>query len=499
MLLLLSLAVAGNAAWAQPPEGDFYWVETAPFNAVCDGTTDDTTALQAALDAVEAGGTLVFPMGKVCLHTGGLEMVGGHDFVIEGNGSTLRLVATTEEDYPTSLKFDNCDRFEVRNLTVDGNRDNRPVLGGDTNGGNNIAIKGSRQALFQHVRSIGSPGGDGFYLADVTHNSVVYRTRDIQFVACEADSNRRNGMSIADAESVQVLGGVYANSNGGGPEAGVEIEAVGSSQAISNVLVSGVTSRGNHGAGFQITASSGGVTDNVRILGNDVADNARGAFRVRSQHITIRDNHIHDHSADTNNEVATLVVFPECQDIEISGNRFDRIETGLDILWVQAGALRVNVTGNTFDSINTEEEAGSVVRHDGVEGLVAENNFNRCGFRGIYVTGARSTIRDNVLNGMRRNVIWANAQDINIVGNVIGPLAVAGDSTAGQSVIRSRGNGGLVTDNSLQCIDTTQRGLLLDLNPILVAHNIIKSCSSTNWLQFLAGTGSTVLDNNVHY
>jgi hypothetical protein len=60
------------------------------YGAVCDGITNDATAIQAALTAVATtGGTLRFPSGKTCKVTSALTYGALSNVSIEGNGSTL--------------------------------------------------------------------------------------------------------------------------------------------------------------------------------------------------------------------------------------------------------------------------------------------------------------------------------------------------------------------------------------------------------------------------
>ena len=83
--------------------------------------------------------------------------------------------------------------------------------------------------------------------------------------------------------------------------------------------------------------------------------------------------------------------------------------------------------------------------------------------------GGRRTrdVDGNHFTAMSDNVILANAEDVILTNNVIGPLADAGSGAASESVIRSRGNGGTVRGNYVTCNDTVQRGILLDQNPVL--------------------------------
>jgi hypothetical protein len=76
-LLMFLVALVPQAARGQA-NGDFNnisakstslpnWTDPLAFGAKCDGTTNDTAALQQAIDATPAGGALFFPQGNFCV------------------------------------------------------------------------------------------------------------------------------------------------------------------------------------------------------------------------------------------------------------------------------------------------------------------------------------------------------------------------------------------------------------------------------------------------
>jgi hypothetical protein len=64
------------------------YVTSAPYNAVCDGVTDDSTAIQAAINAMPAtGGYLAIPSGKFCNFGTTLSFVGHNYITLTGFGT----------------------------------------------------------------------------------------------------------------------------------------------------------------------------------------------------------------------------------------------------------------------------------------------------------------------------------------------------------------------------------------------------------------------------
>ncbi len=496
-----------SASWASAaPPGDYLWVDQ-DFGAVCNGdSTDpmnppvnDQVALQNALDAVKSGGTLVFPPGAVCAHDDSLTVVNGSHFVIEGNGATLQnLAATAPFGLDTGgLDIRNSTHFEIRNLTLDGNRDGRGATPAQDPGGNRhmIFLRDASDGVFFNVKAVNSTK-DGFY--------IKQNVTRIQFLGCTADNNYRHGLAVASGNDIQIIGGFYTHSNGTLNNkserigSGIRLESHEPFETISDVLISGVTIAENEGAGIHLVGDVNPTT-NVRIVDNDLSHDQRGALRIiGSAEVIVRGNYFHDYALHADTQLGTVYI-DSSSDIRFDGNAFDRIETGFHAAYV-TGSPRVYLTGNTFRTINMEPAnlgSGAAILHQGTDGIIAENRLAQCGYRGVWATGDRVIVRDNAFTEMFKNVIFVNATDAMITDNIVGPLSTAGGSAAAEAVIRSRADGGKVTGNAVVCGSSAQSGIVLDSHPALVSDNLITGCDPVNWIRFLAGQGSTVLVDNV--
>lgn len=95
-------------------------INVVDYGAVGDGSTDDTAALQAVLDAVGNNGCIEFPPSKTFKTTAALVMPPStFGVVIQGNGSTIRAYHNGNGLDLTSTN-ENYSRFKVYDLTIQG-------------------------------------------------------------------------------------------------------------------------------------------------------------------------------------------------------------------------------------------------------------------------------------------------------------------------------------------------------------------------------------------
>jgi len=91
-------------------------------------------------------------------------------------------------------------------------------------------------------------GGDGFCIGGL----MAIPCRHILLVNCNANNNRRNGLSITNAIDVTISGGTYSNSHGTAPEFGIDLEPDSQYESLLNITIKGVTTQNNKGGGISI-------------------------------------------------------------------------------------------------------------------------------------------------------------------------------------------------------------------------------------------------------
>ena len=137
-------------------------------------------------------------------------------------------------------------------------------------GSNNIFISGI---------SCNNSGGDGLYIGDGSTGIYIF--------ASTFDNNRRQGLSIASANSVTISDCAFTNTNGTGPSDGIDLEPNTAADQLQNILIQNSTIAGNAGNGLTISLNPLTYASNpVSITINQVnsSNNAGSGFTVWNEH-----------------------------------------------------------------------------------------------------------------------------------------------------------------------------------------------------------------------
>ena len=254
-------------------------VNVKSIGAKGDGRTNDTAAIQKAIDKVAGtGGTVYIPDGTYRVRAEKRQRL-----ILKSNmtlklskKATLKMFPTDQKVYSV-LYIPNAQDVTVRGGTLVGDRRNHKGRGGEWGFG--IAIqKGSKRITVSHVRAR-EMWGDGFYVDDAT---------DVAFCSVYAERNRRQGLSIIHGNRILVTRSVFRDTKGTRPGAGIDLEPDRPEQTISNVRIERSMFFNNEGGGIMIAGKKARVS-RVQIQNNDF-DGARPllieyAPRVAGSHI----------------------------------------------------------------------------------------------------------------------------------------------------------------------------------------------------------------------
>lgn len=187
------------AAGVTPTDYSYEPGDVRRYGATGDGTTDDTTAIQAALDQLESdGANVVFEPKTYNLgsRSGGvtvLTLASATGGVIHGNGAVLK-VTTTDTSAPVILKIQDCSHLSVYGL-----RGNDPGYAQATQSGAvlfDICATAATDEDIGHMRFVGCQLNQGVLFArvrgDVAGQSSTNQTnriRDLTFDSCSVKAS----------------------------------------------------------------------------------------------------------------------------------------------------------------------------------------------------------------------------------------------------------------------------------------------------------------------
>jgi hypothetical protein len=260
--LLLSALVAGSlAAPAANAEETAKGCVVAPASQLVvnvrdkgakgDGLTDDTEAIQAAIDAVGGtGGTVFVPGGTYMVDAVEKKrrLALRSDMTLKlAKDAVLKAIPNDSRKYAV-LSISNASNVAVVGGTLEGDRTEHKGKAGEA--GMGVRIDNDAKRVTISGVTSRKMWGDGFY---------VEGGKDIKFCGVIADNNRRQGLSIVEANGVLVTDSVFKNTRGTRPSAGIDLEPDHAEQKIVNVRIENSKFIDNAGPGIEIAGKRGAV------------------------------------------------------------------------------------------------------------------------------------------------------------------------------------------------------------------------------------------------
>ena len=273
-------------------------VRDQAYGAVGDGVSDDTAAIQKAIDAVSAagGGIVDIPAGKYRINTlyqtgksyekAGL-VLKSNIIVRINDSAVLEAIPNGERSYQM-FSITHVDNVHIIGGTLIGDRDHHTSSIGET--GYGVRITDASNVVIENLHA-GEFWGDGLFLGEDSKNITIYN------VVC--DHNRRQGMSIVGGQNVKILNSKFNHSDGTPPKSGIDIEPEGDLPVVKDVEIRNCEFSGSS-TGFVVgNHYSNSVAANITFADNIVRDNRTGINLVGLQGGKIIGNTVyHDQSTE---------------------------------------------------------------------------------------------------------------------------------------------------------------------------------------------------------
>ena len=368
------------------------------FGATGNGVTDDTTAIQAALDAVASYGSLFFPSGnyiisdELTLNTSNILLTGTQARITQ-NGANKK-----------TLNFTDVSFVKICNLDFYG--------------------KGTEH--------------DG---ASTSYNGVA-------------------AIYFTNPTNITIEGCTFQNHAGGSIRWTGTAETVSISECSIKGIGSGEISSGDNNGDVAVGSQSATEDNNIIIAGNDIEGHCFGIFLARGSGASILSNNFHDipgqHAVYCSSQSGVTCTGNTFKDIALDGvkNQISADDTTVEGVVVGGNVMKdmggngINLgvsgayTGSSFTGVvltgNSLDACGSygIALDNGEDAIISGNTILNSEGYGIYWVESSGDINGNVIkntewNGMRLSL----RNDARIQNNTIIDAAVnAGEAGAGLDV-----------------------------------------------------------------
>ena len=461
VVTLLTSTVAIGIALVQVRTADIQNIRE--YGAVCDGMTDDTAAIQAALDAGAGRAVYVPEAASACLISRPLRVPSHTRLYGDGWNSRLRAIANFGDrelvGNATTAPATEAERdagIRIEQLAIDGNQaENGPAKEHSPC----ILLRAVVDAHVEGVRCT-NPKGDGVQLGAPSAATGVRPLRNTVRHNVITGA-RRNGVSVTEGEQISV----DRNAITASALHGIDLEANNGRSLIRDVTITRnvITASGTSNYSYGIAVTGGQTLAENILVSRNIIDATTGGgigFRLVTQ-LTVERN---------------LIRRPTTRGIAlIGGGDVPPSAVSIDRNVIHASALQGIALASTAALVITGNHvvgsgSYSLQVDDAVGATIQGNRLTRGALDGLLLTDvSQSTVTDNTAEGHRGNGI-----------RLLGRAEGAAHNTVAANVSQENGGWGI-----------TEGGVGTDYN--LIVHNDVRGNVAGGVHQ--SGAHSVVADN----
>lgn len=263
-------------------------VSVVEFGAHGDGVTDDTAAIQRALNQARVtGGTVLVPPGTYMIDVAVGLMLRGATTLQLAPGATLKALPTAT---PGQLALVRCggrgNTIEGGHFMVEGRapwlRACQLSFG--------ILVRAAADLLIRDV-AIDDAFTDNIYVG----LGVAGPNENVTIERCVLRGGRRQGISVTHGTGIHIRDCIIEATGGASPSAGIDLEP-NPGTAVNDVEISRCRLASNAGYGLLAVGLFGPVS-NVRVADNETVDNGEGGVRLlKTNRVRIAGNRLGESS-----------------------------------------------------------------------------------------------------------------------------------------------------------------------------------------------------------
>lgn len=358
------------------------------YGAVGDGVTDDTQAIQSALDKH----SVVLLNGMYLVNIDTMITIPSNRTIYFRNAT---LKATMSERGIAPLEYTSI--FEIKNvenISIIG--DNHSMLFGDRENHEGTTHQ------FGFGIYIGSESTNisisGLILKNFTGDGIILDSTNITDVKIDnivCDNNHRQGISICGGENINIENSVFKNTNGTPPQAGIDIEPYGEN-ICSNIRIFNCDFLNNVGYGIDSALATGTVIKDITIDSCRVKNNGNCGINYNC----IKEG---------KNTISNCLIENNGMGLRIVGKNLTANNN--TVVNNSSEGIYLNSTQNVrvMDNISEKNKSCGIAMDSGCNTIIIRNRVNNNGNAGIYTTsGTDKTSEYNIIG---ENVIYSNNQN----------------------------------------------------------------------------------------
>jgi hypothetical protein len=251
------------------------YVLVTDYGATGNGTSDDTSNIQSAVNAASSQGkAVIVPVGNYRINPNVGINLPSNTTIYFDNGAVFTSLATSAGLYKiiNALNVSNINIIGYPKIV--GDRDIHIGTSGES--GMGLYIRSCTNVYIENA-NISKCWGDAIYLgngggAQTYNQNVIIKN-------CVLDNNRRQGISVISVKGLQIINPTITNTHGTDPQSGIDFEPNNTTEWLQNITVTNpnIQFNANHGIHFWLGFGPGSNPISIDITNaSNVKNNTNG-------------------------------------------------------------------------------------------------------------------------------------------------------------------------------------------------------------------------------